>query len=345
MAVTRAQKVRLGVFVATGLTALVGGLILLAGMKLGETRDSYTVRFEQGAISLSGLDVGSPVKYSGIRVGRVESIRVDEKDVSTIVVTLTLDGGTPVADNSVASLGSLGITGLKYIELSRGEKGARIREPGEEIPSGPSLMDELTDQASDIARKLNHLIEQLNTFTSPSNQAKVTEILDRTNRLLETTEATVSENRGNLQLVSKRVAELSTELEGASKELRQTVRQANELLRTTQPKVHGLADEATALVTELRTTRAKVDLVLETSQSTLEQAQTTVGPDGLGKTLASVDQLVTRGYLVLLQSQEDITESAGHLKETAENMRIFSERIKEDPSLLLLGGDEGEVGP
>lgn len=345
MAVTRAQKVRLGVFVATGLTALVGGLIVLAGMKLGETRDAYTVRFSQGEISLSGLDVGSTVKYSGIRVGRVDGIRVDPADVSTIVVQLSLDGGTPVAENSVASLGSLGITGLKYIELSRGDQGARIRAPGEEIPSGPSMMDELTDQASGIARKLNHLIEQLNTFTSPTNQTKVTEILDRTNRLLETTEATVAENRGNLQMVSQRVASLSTELEGASKDLRQTVRQANELLRTTQPRVLGLADEATKLVSELRETRAKVDLVLETSQATLEATRTTVGPEGLGKTLASVDQLVTRGYLVLLQSQEDITEATGHMKETAENMSVFSERIKEDPSLLLLGGDEGEVGP
>ena len=341
MAVTRAQKLRLGVFVAVGLGALVGGLALLAGMKLGEQKDGYTVRFSDGEVSLSGLDVGSPVKYSGIRVGRVKSIRIDPKDVSVIVVTLSLDGGTPVAEDTVASLGSLGITGLKYVELSRGSRKSRVREPGEEIPAGPSFIDEISDQASAIATKLNVLIDRANTFATPDMKSRVVALLDRGNHLLETAEQTLSENRGNIRLLSGKVTELAEKLGALSMEMRGTVSRASRLLEETRPRVVALAEELRGLTAELRGSRQKLDDVLDESRVALQTAKATLGDEGLGKTLVSADQLVTRGYLVLLQSQEDIADAVGNLKEAAENLSAFSQRIREDPSLLLLGtGDE-----
>ena len=53
--VTRAQKVRLGIFIAAGLTVFVGGVVVLAGLKLIEGRDEYVVRFRDSDVSLNGL--------------------------------------------------------------------------------------------------------------------------------------------------------------------------------------------------------------------------------------------------------------------------------------------------
>ena len=89
MSVTRAQKVRLGIFLVVSALLLIGGLVILAGARLGEKRDLYFVRYAEGEVSLNGLDVGSPVKYSGIRVGRVDRISIDPSDVSVIVVTIS----------------------------------------------------------------------------------------------------------------------------------------------------------------------------------------------------------------------------------------------------------------
>jgi len=47
-----------------------------------------------------------------------------------------------------------------------------------------------------------------------------------------------------------------------------------------------------------------------------------------------------RGYLVLVQSQEEIETAVERLRETSENLSVFSQRIKDDPSLLLLGRGE-----
>ena len=337
MAVTRAQKARLGIFVAAGTAVLLGGLVLLAGLKLGEKRDRYDVRFSEAAYSLSGLDVGAPVKYSGVRIGRVDGIKVDPKDVSVLVVSISLNGGTPVAEDSVASAGTLGITGLKYIELSRGSRTARIRSPGEQIPAGPSLMDELTDKAEVIARKVDVLLDNLNAFTTADMRARAQGLLDNANKLMVTTEATVAENRSNLKDLSRKISLASTQIEALTRDLQGTAGRANALLDDAQPKISHLLTEADGLVTELRTSRAQLDQVMAT-------AKVTLGDQGLGKTATSVNRLVEKGHLILVQSQEDLEVSLSHLRETTENLSVFSQRIKEDPSLLLLGSaqDKGK---
>ncbi|MDY0063444.1 MAG: hypothetical protein RBU45_26810, partial [Myxococcota bacterium] len=101
-----------------------------------------------------------------------------------------------------------------------------------------------------------------------------------------------------------------------------------------------LVGDSAALVGELRQTRGQLDGALADGRAALQEARQVVGPAGLGQTLASLDRLSTRGYLLLLQSQEQLAEALGHLQETAENMEVFSQRIRDDPSLLLLGGPE-----
>jgi phospholipid/cholesterol/gamma-HCH transport system substrate-binding protein len=333
MSVTRAQKVRLGVFVAVSVTALVGALAVLAGTKLGQKHDRYSVRFSEASESLNGLEVGAPVKYSGIRVGRVDSIAVDPKDVSVLVVTLSLDAGTPVAEDSEASAEGQGITGLKYIELSRGSRTARVRSPGEVIPAGPSLFGNLTDKAAVISQKVEVLVDNLNELTAPQMRARVVALLDNTTRLVSTAEATVSENRGNLRELTSKVAQATAQVEALSRDLRGTAGRVNAMLDGAQPQIQKLLEDTAALAAELRKSREQLD-------RTLAAAQLALGEEGAAKTARSVNKLVERGTLILMQSQEELDQTMGYLKETSENLSAFSQRIKEDPSLLLLGGAE-----
>jgi len=71
---SRPMKVRLGIFVGTGLALLVGAFVLLAGRAMLERRDYYSIRYSEKGASFSGLEVGSDVKYSGIKIGRVERL-------------------------------------------------------------------------------------------------------------------------------------------------------------------------------------------------------------------------------------------------------------------------------
>ena len=91
---TRAQKVRLGVFMILALVLLLGTVGTLAGLKLWNRKDRYYVQFQE---SVSGLDNGSTVKMKGVPVGQVEKISIGADPPSDINVLIEIpQGGVPV---------------------------------------------------------------------------------------------------------------------------------------------------------------------------------------------------------------------------------------------------------
>ena len=106
--VTAAQRIRLGIFLAVAATLLVITLGVVAGSKLLERRDQYSIRYRD--ISVGGLETGADVKYSGIRVGRVDDIRIDPADVTAVIVDISVREGTPIKEDSEASIVTMGIT-------------------------------------------------------------------------------------------------------------------------------------------------------------------------------------------------------------------------------------------
>ena len=78
--------------------------------------DSYYIYFDE---SISGLNIGSPIKYKGFDVGLVKYIKISPHNSEKIEVEIQIQKGTPIKDDNYAILGNLGITGLKYVGLKR----------------------------------------------------------------------------------------------------------------------------------------------------------------------------------------------------------------------------------
>jgi phospholipid/cholesterol/gamma-HCH transport system substrate-binding protein len=68
----RANEFAVGLVVIVALTVVVAGALWLSGVHLGRTEALYTGRFR----TVGGLGVGDPVVLRGVRVGRVEAIRL-----------------------------------------------------------------------------------------------------------------------------------------------------------------------------------------------------------------------------------------------------------------------------
>jgi phospholipid/cholesterol/gamma-HCH transport system substrate-binding protein len=68
----RENEFAVGVVVIAALALVVGGALWLSGAHLGRTEAVYASRFR----TVGGLGVGSPVVLRGVRVGRVEAIRL-----------------------------------------------------------------------------------------------------------------------------------------------------------------------------------------------------------------------------------------------------------------------------
>jgi len=121
-------EVTVGLFVALGLGALAYLSIHLGQLQIGGGNT-----YELTAIfpTVAGLRVGASVEVAGVKIGRVQSIGLDEYSA---MVTLRLEKQVAVQDDAIASIRTRGLIGEKYVKLTPGGSerlltaGGRIRE-------------------------------------------------------------------------------------------------------------------------------------------------------------------------------------------------------------------------
>ena len=80
----KANPTVIGVFVVVALAIAAAAIVMLGSGKLFKKTITYVMYFES---SLSGLDVGAPVEYQGVRIGSVKDIKL-VYDTDTGIATL-----------------------------------------------------------------------------------------------------------------------------------------------------------------------------------------------------------------------------------------------------------------
>jgi phospholipid/cholesterol/gamma-HCH transport system substrate-binding protein len=118
-----------GVFVALGLTALLGLAMKVGNLttaKLGETY-SVTAAFE----NIGSLKPRAPVKSAGVVVGRIEDIKFDSKTYEAIV-TIDIDKRYPFPKDTFANIYTAGLLGEQYVGLEAGGDEENLKN-GDEI--------------------------------------------------------------------------------------------------------------------------------------------------------------------------------------------------------------------
>jgi phospholipid/cholesterol/gamma-HCH transport system substrate-binding protein len=332
--ITRAQRIRLGIFVVASVGILLALFVAVVGTTLWTDRDNYQVRYR---ISVSGLEIGAPVKYNGVRVGRVESIKIDPKQVSHTLVAISLEAGTPVKENTRAVLNVQGITGLKFIELIGGTSEAPTISPDSEIEAGTSVVDKLTGQAENISIKAELLINQLLDLTGDGNRALVTDVLERAGSLMNTLDKTITKNSDEIDSLMKGLSLASTRLAAALDEIRKAAQETREAVAGIRRSTEKVLDAK------------RVAGVLDEAKGAIGDARERFSKNELGKVNRLLERLLTRTNtlvervdLVVDRSREDIRASLRHLAETSENLRDFSRLIREDPSRLLRAKERRE---
>ena len=101
---------------------------------------------------IDGVNVGTDVRVSGVKVGVVKAISLDPNTFNAHVV-LTVDNGVHVLDQSTARVASDGLLGGAYIAIE--PAGVDPLRPGAEIPNTQGSVDLLTLFAS-MARQNNN---------------------------------------------------------------------------------------------------------------------------------------------------------------------------------------------
>lgn len=118
----RKPIIRLGVFVALGISVLLVGMALI-----GRKRHLFSDTFTLYAMfhDVGGLQVGNQVRYAGVNVGTVEGL--DFLDARTIRVTLIVEKKIQkfLTTSAVGTVSSEGVIGNKILVLAEPETGGR----------------------------------------------------------------------------------------------------------------------------------------------------------------------------------------------------------------------------
>jgi paraquat-inducible protein B len=306
---------KLGLFVVVGALLIFTAAAFFGTRGLRKETVEYTSYFDE---SVTGLDLGSPVKFRGVTIGNVSSIDVarDRRHVEityelgvSVLGRLGLATGhgqhttlrTPL--DLRAQLGSSGITGVKYVLIDffdiRTNPAPVLPFPvsGNYIPAAPSTMKSLEDSVvrvleafprlvDDLGKVLNHIDQLLSDVDEQKLPAKMVSVLANTDRTLVLLQTKLS-----------------------------------------QIKTRELSNEAQAAIVRLNLMMAKMQNILERVNgergllTSVERAS-----DSVGDVAASA-----RGF------GPELGETLRDLREAADSVRQLADALELDSDMLLKG--------
>lgn len=329
--VTRSEKIKAGIFFLAGAVILVGFLALLGFLQGGRAGYRYTSFFE----SVRSLQEGAAVKFNGVQVGKVTSIKIAESDPGKVRVDYLVEEphDRHITRDTIAQLVYVNpLSGQQCISLSPAQKalhGKTAQLPaGETIPTRPS----------DVAATVEAIQKSLNNMNSllSENRQYVGDLLKNTDQVMRSVRYLVGkppedgQKRAGLIELTNRLSELVPRLKEISDRTKQTMQQAQksfEKIKDVSTDIEQVVaenrDEVATAVSNFSETSAAIRKAVSEGQpkvsstvTNLEQVSRDVKslvadlrgswPEGRVKT-------DVRNLSGTLSQMEDLTEQARHL--------------------------------
>ena len=169
---TAAEKIRLGLFVITGLTFFVLAIYFIGNKQqmFGKTNQLIAV-FD----NVGGLQLGNNVRFSGIGVGTVRGIEIVND--TTINVEMEIDKKIfPfIKKDAIATIGSDGLVGSVIINIIPGKGDAPQVKPGDIIKSNKRVRtDDMLNTLNKTNQNAAKLTADLLKITNDINEGKGT---------------------------------------------------------------------------------------------------------------------------------------------------------------------------
>ena len=256
----RTNYLAVGIFILIGTLALVAVGFWIGGVGKTVPMSQYTIIFER---DVNGLSEGSPVRYMGVDVGEVTTIRLFRAADTAIEVRIEVASSTPVDSGTFASLGYQGITGVAFINLAGdpGKHGHLAATAGQDFPVIQTRdvgIAALLNSGPELMARVNDVLDGAGMLLSDKNlsaAAQVLENLDQlTGALAEQRQALaglpvrMNESLDHLQNTLEHAAEFTEEakpeLLAATRNLRQTT---DKLVNVTGRVEHWLVENDAAI--------------------------------------------------------------------------------------------------
>jgi phospholipid/cholesterol/gamma-HCH transport system substrate-binding protein len=316
---SKTEQTLVGLFVLVCAAVLIGTIFAMTGA-FGRNTKTYHAYF-----AFAGwIEPGMTVRYSGgPKVGRVEKVAIDTRNVSRMDITFSVQSELPVKTDSLVKIMSTTPLGDNHLEVFPGTSQSAEAPDGALLPSQAYIdLNSLLAQLNDLAPQAQQLLIQLS-----DRAGELKETVTRVNALLS------APNRSNL-------AATLANTRGLLEENRPQIKSTLQNLNGGSQKLGPLLDDLRRTSAETNKALNNVDSLIGENRPDLRQA---IGE--LRRSLTTVTDVTGRLDQTLDVNSESIDELLDNLRQATENLNEFTATIKNRPSSLIRSTNPPEHRP
>jgi phospholipid/cholesterol/gamma-HCH transport system substrate-binding protein len=127
--------------------------------------------------NVTGLFSDADVRYRGLGVGKVQSIKFDKDHPGQIRIRIMVDKSAPITKSTFATLGFQGVTGIAFVQLDDTGKDPALLPSSEKqvasLPLRPGLFDQLQQRGDILIKKLERIADDADRFMSDDMRDQV----------------------------------------------------------------------------------------------------------------------------------------------------------------------------
>jgi phospholipid/cholesterol/gamma-HCH transport system substrate-binding protein len=317
---TEARFATIGALTLAAALAVAAFVVWLAGVGPARETVPYDVVFD----GVAGLDLDAEVVFSGLPVGRVTRLGLDEADPRRVRVRVEVLSETPVTRGTTAQLGSQGVTGLAFVALSggTGEPLAPV-EGVPEIPSVRSPVQALFDDTPDVVAESAALLRELQGFATPDNQDRVAAILTD----LQGATSAVRTLAETAAPAAERIADAADALAVASADLRGLTGPLGETVAAAEEAFDAVAATSARVDGALAAVEPALPGLAERAEGTLALAEARLAEmEGLGDAVGAV---AGAGRGIEAAAREDLPALTADARAAAASLAALSADLAE----------------
>ncbi|HWL82568.1 MAG TPA: MlaD family protein [Roseomonas sp.] len=331
MATHRGLYVRVGALILVGLGLGLGFLLFLTGGGFGGKSMIFETYLRE---SVTGLEVGAPVRYRGVQVGQVSKVGLVNAEYpptnrnaameafQLVLVRLALDTEKATMDDPSqvqraverglrARLATQGITGVAYIEL---DFVSPERFPERELPWSPAypVIPSIPSTVAQVQNAAEAILARI-------QQAPLEELLNDVT-------AVVSSVRG--QVENGDLSHTFTEAAATLGAVRQAVTQSD--IPATVAELRGAAADLRALLGSADTKAA-----LASARAAADELRESLSR--LPAVISALEQTARSARNTTQSTTADLVPLLRDLRATVSNLRDTTEALRRAPGQVLFG--------
>lgn len=291
----------MGVFVTVGVVIMLAVVFLFGASRYLQESRTYATYFRE---SVQGLEINAPVKFRGLTIGRVSTIRI-APDGKLIEVLMQIDQNKFKPKKShIIMQRTANISGVKYLEVEMREGREQLSPTLSFTSEYPVIPSHPSTQITDI---LDTIKKQFDDMDARGISVGITTVLARVNELLDRGrwEPIVS----NAQVTAEALGLLSSELQAY----------------VAAGTLSNLVNNATAAAQHFRALSARLD------------------NERVEALLQELTELVARLNQLAYTTESGFDPVLQDLQRSAANLRSFTEQLKTRPSQTLFGSPTEEA--